>query len=201
MTTTRKIIAATLTVASLAAAPLVLAHQGGGGWGWGGGCGAGYGQGAGPGPGYGMGPGHGMGPGYGMMGPGFGRGPGAGMMGPGFGMGFDSPAVLAARLGDFKTALKITAEQEPAWQKYEAAVRQVAETRQTFHAAMQAQMQDPKATIDHAAQHEAMGKLFATQQTARAELYAVLTPEQKALADQQMRPGFGRRMWSQAPAR
>lgn len=152
----------------------------------------------GQGPGMGMGmmsPGQGMGHGMGM-----GQGMGQGM-GPGFGMGFDSPAVLSARLGDFKTALKITPAQEPAWQKYETQLRQQVETRQAFHAAMQAQMQDPKATIDHNAQHEAMTNLFAAQEAARAELFAVLTPEQKAQFAQPRGHGYGHHMWSQAPAK
>jgi LTXXQ motif family protein len=168
-----KIIVATVSVASLAAVSIVSAHPGGG---------------------YGMGYGQGMGPGIGMMGHGYGVGPGAGM-GPGFGMGgmygFESPAVMAARLSDLKSTLKITPAQEPAWATYEAQVRQQVETRQTFHAAMLAQMQDPKATIDHNAQHEAMSKLIAAQAEARNALYAVLTPEQKALLDRPRGPGYG----------
>jgi Spy/CpxP family protein refolding chaperone len=171
-----KIIVATASVASLAAVSIVSAHPGGG---------------------YGMGFGQGMGPGIGMMGPGHGMGPGTGM-GPGFGMGgmhgFDSPGVTAARLGDLKATLKITPAQEPAWATYEAQVRQQVETRQTFHAAMWAQMQDPKATIDHSAQHEAMGRLMAAQTEARNALYAVLTPEQKAVFDRPQGRGYGPHM-------
>lgn len=171
MKTSTKIIAATLAVVSFAAVSVVSAHPGGG-WGMG------------------------SGPGVGMMGPGQGMGQGMGMgMG---GMGFDSPAVLTARLGDLKAALKITPAQEAAWQKYEVQLRQQVATRQAFHTAMQTQMQDPKATIDHNAQHEAMSKLFTAQQTARDELYAVLTPEQKALADQQAQPSHGHHMGSRA---
>ena len=81
MKTTTKIIAATLTVASLAAVSIVSAHPGGG---------------------YGMAYEQGMGPGAGMMEQGYGMGRGAGM-GPGLAMGgmpgFDSPAVTTARLG------------------------------------------------------------------------------------------------------
>jgi hypothetical protein len=159
MKTSTKIIAATLAVASLATVSIVSAHPEGG---------------------YGMGNGWGMGPGAGMMNRGYGMGPGAGM-GAGFAggpHGFDSPAVTAARLGDLKAALKITAAQEPAWATYETQVRQQVQTRQAFHTAMLAQMQDPKGTVDHNAQHEAMSKLFAAQNEARTALYAVLTPEQ-----------------------
>lgn len=182
MKTTTKIIAATLTVASLAAVSIVSAHPGGG---------------------YGMGYGQGMGPGAGMMGQGYGMGPGAGM-GPGLAMGgmhgFDSPAVMTARLGDLKAALKITPAQEPAWATYEAQVQQQAQTRQAFHAAMLAQTQDPKVTIDRNAQHAAMTKLFAAQTEAPNALYAVLTPEQKAVFERPQRLGYGRHMGWQAPA-
>ena len=179
MKTATKIIAATLTVASVAAVSLVSAH---------------------PGDGYGMGYGRGMGPG--MMGQGYGTGPGAGM-GPGFAMGgmhaFDSPAVVTARLGDLKATLKIAPAQEPAWATYEAQARQLLQTRQAFHAAMLAQTQDPKVSIDHNAQHEAMIKLFAAQSEARNALYAVLTPEQKATFDRPQRLGYGGHMGWQAP--
>ena len=129
-----------------------------------------------------------------MMGPGYGMGPGYAMGGR---YGFDSPAVTAARLGDLKTALKITPAQEAAWAAYEAQVKQQVETRQAFHAAIQAQ--DPKASVDHNAQHDAMARLFAAQAEARAALVAVLSPEQKSLFERQRGPGHGRPMWSQAP--
>jgi Spy/CpxP family protein refolding chaperone len=171
MKTTTKIIAATLTAVSLAAVSVVSAHPGGG---------------------YGMGYGQGMGPGAGMMGQGYGMGQG---MGPGYGMGgmhgFDSPAVVTARLGDLKTALTITPAQEAAWATYEAQVRQQAEARQALHASMLAQMQDPNATIDRNAHHEAMSNLFAAQTEARNALYAVLTPEQKAVFERPQGPGYG----------
>lgn len=189
MKTTTKIIAATLTVASLAAVSIVSAHPDGG---------------------QGMGYGQGMGPGSGMMGQGYGMGPGAGMMGQGHGMGsgfamggmhgFDSPAVTTARLGDLKSTLKITPAQESAWTTYEAQVRQQAQTRQAFHTAMLAQRQDPKATIDHNAQHAAMSQLFAAQAEARNALFAVLTPEQKALLERPQGRGHGQHMGWQAPA-
>ena len=182
MKTNIKIISATLAVASLAAVSIVSAHPGGV---------------------YGMGYGQGMGPGSGMMGQGYGMGPGAGMgqgMGPGGMHGFDSPAVTTARLGDLKATLKITPAQESVWSTYEAQVRQQVQTRQAFHTAMLAQMQDPKVTIDHNAQHEAMSKLFAAQTEARNALYAVLTPEQKAVFESPRGPGYGRHMGWQAPA-
>jgi len=180
MKTSTKFIVATLAVASLAAVSIVSAHPGGD---------------------HGMGYGQGMGPG--MMGQGYGMAPGAGMgqgMGPGGMRGVDSPAVTAARLGDMKAALKVTPAQESAWSTYEAQVRQQVQTRQAFHNAMLAQMQDPKVAIDHNAQHEAMSKLVAAQTEARNALYAVLTPEQKAFFESPRGSGYGRHMGWQAPA-
>jgi hypothetical protein len=157
MKTTTKIIAITMAIGALVAAPAVFAHQG-----------MGMGQ--------GMQQGQGMGPG--MMG----HGP---AMGPGMGMGRMAgvdPAQHATRMAEFKAALKITAEQEPAWSKFEATMRQQAEARQ----------------------RETMQKLHAERDAARAELFAVLTPEQKALADRapQGRHGrHGHHMAMQAPAK
>ena len=194
MKTTTKIIATALTVISLAAVSVVAAHPGGG-YGMGQGSGMGMGMGMGPSVGM-MGSGQGMGQG---MGSGHGRGVGMGAM------GFESPAVLTARLGDMKTALKISADQDAAWQKYAVQVQQQMQSRQTFHTTMQAQMQDPKVSIDRNAQHETMTKLFAGQDAARTELLAVLTPEQKAQFGQQRGSGHGhgngQRMGPQAPTK
>jgi len=174
-----RIIATTFTLASLATATVVLAH-----------------------PGQGMG--QGMGMGMGMMGHGMGAGMAGHQHGP------QTAATAATHLGELKAQLKITAAQEPAWQKFEAFVRQQAEAGQAMRTAMQAQMQshmnDPKAApVDHAAQHEAMSKLrdshLAARDAARKELYAVLTPEQKLIADQHMGAGRGHRMAMQAPAK
>ncbi|OGB07987.1 MAG: hypothetical protein A3E25_01720 [Burkholderiales bacterium RIFCSPHIGHO2_12_FULL_69_20] len=179
MKTTTKIIALTMAIASLTAVPVVFAHQG-----------MGMGQ--------GMQQGQGMGPG--MMG----HGP---AMGPGMGMGRmagGDPAQHATRMAEFKTALKITAEQEPAWTKFEATMRQQAEARQALRTTMQAQMKDGKMPADMSAQREAMQKLRAERDAARTELFAMLTPEQKALADRQGQGRHGRhghRMAMQAPAK
>ena len=191
MKTATKIIAATITLASLAAASVVLAHPG-----------QGMGQGRGPGMGMmghqGMGQGQGMGPGHGM-----------GMMGQGMAgrmHGPQSAANAAAHLGELKAQLKLSAAQEPAWQKFEAFARQQAETGQATRTRMQALMHDPKAApADQAAQREAMGKLrethLAQRDAARQELYAALTSEQKAIAEQHMSAGRGHRMAMQAPAK
>lgn len=139
---------------------------------------------------------------YGRMGSGMGMHGGA-QSGMGSGMrGAGQPAEAAARLAATKAELKITAEQEPAWQAFEAVVRQQAEARQAYRSTMQARMQDPAAAagIDHTAQRETMMKLRESDQAARDQarqaLYAVLSPEQKALADERLGagPGQGQRM-------
>lgn len=132
----------------------------------------------------------GYGPGdTGRMGPGMGMGMYGGGHGGMYGMpqGGDPIAYLAT----LKAELKISAAQEPAWQQYENVVRQQVAARQ----AMQARMQDPAtaATVDHAAQHEAMVTLRDARQAAHQALYATFTPEQKALADQRLGAGPGHR--------
>lgn len=121
-----------------------------------------------------------------------GGGMGGGMRGAG-------PADAAARLAATKAELKITAAQEPAWQAYEAVVRQQAESRQAMRTAMQARMQDPAAaaSIDHAAmrdtKHQQRESNRAARETARQALYAVLSPEQQAVAAQRLHFGSGHR--------
>jgi Spy/CpxP family protein refolding chaperone len=123
---------------------------------------------------------------------GMGGGMGGGMRGAG-------PADVAARLAATKAELKITAAQETAWQAYEAVVRQQAESRQAMRTAMQARMQDPAAaaSVDHAAMRETMHQQRESNQAARDQarqaLYAVLSPEQKAVADQRLHFGPGHR--------
>lgn len=172
MKRTYKTIAGVAAALSLALAASVYAHPGGG---WG----PGYGMGPGMGPGYGMGPGHGMGPGYGM-------GPG---MGP-----VDMTAAASARTAQLKAELKITSAQEAAWNKYEAAMTQQATAMQALRTQMFAAMQNAQpgtSAPDWAAQREAMFKQHAAglqaNTAALKELYAVLTPEQRAIADR----GFG----------
>ena len=172
MKTTTRLTAITLAVFSLAAANAVFAYQG-------------QGQGKGPADGPAACEGQGMGMGHGMRG---------GWHGP------ETPAVTAARLSDLKTELGITAAQETAWLAYTAVVQQQAEQRQALRAQMQASMQDPQAVApaDRAAHREAMAKVrdehLAARSAALKDLYAVLTPEQKAVADQRLRGPYGQRM-------
>jgi Spy/CpxP family protein refolding chaperone len=192
-----KIVAGAVAALALTAAGLSLAHPGGG-----------YGMGYGMGPGYGMhgGMGYGMGPGTGM-GPGAGMGPGMGYgMGPGMGAaGPEGEAALAGSLAALKTELKITPAQETAWTTYEKQTRQQAESMQAMHQQMQEQMHGQQAAgktpADFEALRAAMFKLRQANAEARAvvvkDLYAVLTTEQKAVADRRLGgrafgPGQGR---------
>ncbi len=139
-----------------------------------------------------MGGGMGMQQGQGMQG-GHHGGMSRGMRGAG------QPADAASRLAATKTELKITAEQEPAWQAYEAVVKQQAEARQARRTNMQAHMKDPAAaaSVDRAAMRETMQKQrdseLAARDKARQALYGVLSPEQKVVADQRLRAGQGQR--------
>ena len=202
MKTSNSILAVTIIAASLAGAGSAFAH---------GGMGAGaMGMGAEHPMGHGMmGAGHEMG--HGMMG--MGQGMGHGHMGMGAGMhsgmgpmqGPEAPVTVSARLADSKAQLKITSAQEAAWSKYAALVTQQAEAHANMRTQMHAQMSDPKtaSTLDHAAQREAMHKLqqdnLAARNTALTELYAVLTPEQKAVADQRLQGRRGHRMAGHTP--
>lgn len=201
MKSTSKIIAAGAAALALALAGAVYAHPGAGpGW-----------MGGGPGMGWGM---HGGMGGPGWMGGGMG---GPGWMGGGRGhMGFgpyggmsasDIAAVTANRTAELKSELKITPAQESAWKAYEAAVQQQAGAMQTMHTQMQSlwQNQTNPGSADFAAQREAMIKLhdsaWSGYNTALKDLYAVLTPEQKAIADRGVYGMHGRWAGQNRPAR
>lgn len=190
-----RIVAVVAAAAALGIAGIVSAHPG-------------FGMGPGYGMGMGMGPGHGMGPGYGMgMGMGPGMGPGRGMggygMGPGgrgAGPGFDATAAVAGQLAALKTQLKITPAQQGAWQAYEKVVTEQATAMQALRDQFHAQWRDaqPGATPpDMAAHHQAMTSLressWKAQNAARQELFAALTPEQRAIADRSFGPMGARR--------
>ena len=138
---------------------------------------------------------------YGGMGHGFGPGMG---MGPGHGpmAGVDPAAMADSRLSDLKAQLKINTAQEAAWQAFATQAKAQAASMQ----AMRAQMQQDTGTAPErmaqratAMQQRAAG--MATMTNAFGALYAVLTPEQKAIADQNvgmmghrgMRYGYGAR--------
>lgn len=149
--------------------------------------------------------GTGGGPGMGAWGGGPGamaRGYGPGMRGgygpgPRAGAGFQpgaGPAVNAeARLAFLKDQLKITAEQQAAWDAYAAKAKERAGTMVALRAQMvtAAQVQSGP---DRAAQRaEVMKQRAASMETMSAalkDLYDVLTPEQKAIADQAVGGGM-----------
>lgn len=165
MKLTYKIIAGVAASLALAAAGVVYAN---------------------PGMGSGMGQGMNMGMGHGMAG---------GMM-----AGADVGAMAATRLADLKTELKITPTQEAAWLTFENQAKQQSAAMQAMRSQMQSQMQNqqPGATsTDFAAQRNAMMALRDANRTARdaavKDLYAVLTPEQKAIADQRLNAMGGHR--------
>lgn len=132
------------------------------------------------GPGMGYGPGSGWGPGYMMGGMGSGR-----MMGYGYHYG-NPAAAIEGRLAEMKSELKITPPQETVWQAYAAQAKAQAESMQAWHAAMQAGAQ--ASAPERLAQHDAMMKQRVTQHEAMTaafkDLYAALSPEQRAIADQ-----------------
>ena len=191
------------------AAAAVSAHPYGYGQGWGGGHMGGYGAG----PGYGMGPGMmgGYGPGYGMgpgmmggYGPGHGMGPGMmGGYGPGYGMGpqamFNACSGNAdAGLAALKAELGIASGQDTAWQAFAKNAKQQSENRQAWFTKMHEARSAGSAPERLAQQTEFMKQRQAEMEANAAalkDLYATLTPEQKAIADQRF-GGYGPG-WSQ----
>jgi len=141
--------------------------------------------------------------GGGMMG-GYGQGYGmrAGMMGdsgPGYGMG--PQAMFNAYSGNadeglaaLKSELGITAKQDSAWRAFANNARQQNENRQAWFAKMQEARSAGSAPEALAQQTEFMKQRqaeMAANASALKNLYATLTPEQKAIADQRF-GGFGR---------
>jgi hypothetical protein len=207
MRNTRKILVGMLAAAGLATAGAMVYADPPAGFGPGSdGCAFGAG-----GPGM---AGGGYGPG--MMG--YGGGPrgehGPGMMGYGGQRGGYGPGATGAgpneraeaRLAFLEKELKITADQKSAWKGYATQVKTQAETMAAFHA------QGPSAAesaAERIEQHASRMKLRAEQaqamSTAVKELFAVLTPEQKATADryfggtrlgQANQRGYGRGRWN-----
>lgn len=137
--------------------------------------------------GWGMGGEAGWGPGH-MMGYGSGPGPRHGM-GPGFGMGFGD------RLANLKSELKITPAQETAWNAY---VEQAKSQAETMRSSMIEMHERTPATLPE--RLELRNKIWKERQTQSEamgqklkDLYAALTPEQKAILDQSFGgygPGF-----------
>ena len=121
---------------------------------------------------------------YGGMAPGMGHGMG---MGPGHGpMAGVDPAVMAdAHLNSLKAQLSITAAQEDAWQTFATQAKQQAASMQTMRAQMQAGTGSaPEQMGQRAAAMQQRATGMATMTNAFGALYAVLTPAQRAIADQ-----------------
>jgi Spy/CpxP family protein refolding chaperone len=144
----------------------------------------------GPGAGFGGGPGYGMGGGMGMgygMGPGM-RGGGSGM--GGYGMGFQGSE---DRLAAQKSALKITAAQEKAWDEYASVAKKQSDAMLAQRDAMHGTA--PASAAERQELHAAFMKQRVEQMEAMngafKKLYEVLTPEQRTVLDQ--RSGFGPR--------
>jgi periplasmic protein CpxP/Spy len=146
------------------------------------GYGPGWGMGGGPGSGHGQMMGYGRGMGYGP-GPAWGGGPGA---------GGNPAAFVDSRLAGLKAELGITPAQEGAWNAYAEQAKQQADAMQKWRATMQGSA--PATLPERLELRDQMHK----QRQAQAEtmtqkikdLYAALTPEHKAIADQRL-GGFG----------
>jgi hypothetical protein len=166
------------------------------------GYGPGWGMGQGPSYGSGYGPGAGMGPGMGHMG----RGPmGYGPMGQGMGpQAWRNPAAAAEwHLSSLKSELKITAAQESAWKTFADQTMQQAEAMQALMSTAQGSAQ---ATAPERLElrNQVMKKRQEQMEKGTAafkELYAALSPEQKALADQRVGMMGGRGMAFNRPGR
>jgi LTXXQ motif family protein len=186
------------------ATAVVSAHPYGDGPGWGIGQGMGYGPAAGMGQGMG-----GRGPmgaepmGYGPMGNGpMGRGP---MMGHGMGPhAFANPGAAAeSRLAGMKSELKITATQESAWKAFADQAKERAEAMQALMTSAQgsAQATAPERLELRIQMMKKRQEQMEKGTAAFKDLYAVLTPEQKALADQHFGMMGGRGMAFNMPAK
>lgn len=177
MKRSHQLIAGLATAASLALAATAFAQP------------AGMYPGGGPGKGpaieCGQGFGHGMGPMHGRGGPG-------GMR------GVNPAAMVEAHLAYLKTDLGITAQQEPAWNAFAAKARKQAEG---MHATWE-KMRDDAGSVPERmqARAEAMKQRAAGMEAmagAVKDLYAALTPEQKAIADKDFAAHrHGRLAWS-----
>ena len=180
MNRTRKILAGAVVAAALAAA---------GGFSTANAQPAGYGPGncAQGGPGM-MGPGHG--PHHGAMG----NSPGAGRGSMRHGMWSNPAARVEGHLAALKVELKITPNQEPAWQAFTAKARKQAESmiaRRTemFTKVSAANLSAPERLAQRTEFMKQGVAGMESMSAAVADLYAVLTPEQKTIADQLLARG------------
>lgn len=132
----------------------------------------------------------GGGPGFGM-GQGFGMGPRS-AAGAGLGPAVDIAAYAEVRLADFKARLAINTSQENAWQAFAAQFKQQAQQRQAMRAQMWADTASgPERMTSHAQFMQQRASDMAAMAVALKDLYVVLTPEQRTMADQLFARGPG----------
>ena len=130
----------------------------------------------------------------GGMGSGFGMGQGMGGMGMmQGGMQAGMPGAMSTQsLAQVKTQLAITAQQEPAWQAFAAKAAEQAGLMQATHAQHHQTADVNAAAPDRMARHvDTMSQHLAGMQAVGAalkDLYAVLTPQQRSVADQAFGP-------------
>ncbi|OIR07057.1 hypothetical protein GALL_106440 [mine drainage metagenome] len=123
----------------------------------------------------------------GGFGPCNGDGPRGGMIGPHGGReSFNPTAMIEGHLAYQKAELNITKAQESAWQAYSAKAREQAGVMLAMRGTM---LNTEGSAPDRMAQRETLMKQHLAQAEAMAaalkDLYAVLTPEQKAIADRE----------------
>jgi hypothetical protein len=105
------------------------------------------------------------------------------MGGRGFGPGTNPESNADARLAYLKSELKISADQDAAWNAYSSAVKEQAARMQAFRTAMfSAQTPQDRITL-HAEHAKQRASGFENLDKGVRELYGVLNAEQKALAD------------------
>ena len=118
--------------------------------------------------------------------------------GAGYGHSHDPVAAADQRLGRLKADLKITSAQESAWNAYAEQIKQHAGEMQALHNQMRQQHENASgSTRPSAPERVERQAQFAKQQGEYLErlagltkdLYAVLTPEQRTLADQRLGGG------------
>jgi periplasmic protein CpxP/Spy len=108
-------------------------------------------------------------------------------IGPGHGshVGLDPSAMLESHLTALKAQLNITSAQEAAWQAFTAQLQQQVASMRALHSQAQATtLTAPERMAQHAVALQQAADGMAATTNAFGALYAVLTPEQKAIADQ-----------------
>jgi Spy/CpxP family protein refolding chaperone len=125
-----------------------------------------------------------------------GHGHGHGMMGHkrgGSHMSGNPAAMVAGRLAALKVELKITREQESAWEKFTTKASQQAETMSARREKARTQMSADVPAPERLAQRTEIAKQrianLETMTVAVKDLYGTLTPEQKKIADQLLARG------------